>query len=170
MKSVWTLLESACAAPEVSRRTLLLGALSAVGLTACGQSAPRDSSERTSVVRLYKSPTCQCCSAWGEHLKQNGFEVEFHNETQINAFKASVGVPETLWSCHTALIGGYAIEGHVPASDIQRLLRERPAYQGLAVPGMPLGSPGMESGADREAYEVLAYSAAAETVLWSRHE
>ena len=101
MKSVWTLLESACAAPEVSRRTLLLGALSAVGLTACGQSAPRDSSERTSVVRLYKSPTCQCCSAWGEHLKQNGFEVEFHNETQINAFKASVGVPETLWSCHT---------------------------------------------------------------------
>lgn len=170
MNSVWTLPERACAGPRISRRQLLLGALSAVGIAACGQSTPHDSSEGTLLVHLYKSPTCQCCSAWGEHLRANGFEVEFHNETQINAFKSSVGVPEALWSCHTALVGGYAIEGHVPATDIQRLLKERPAYKGLAVPGMPVGSPGMESGSEREAYDVLAYSAQGEPMLWSHHD
>lgn len=91
-----------------------------------------------------KSPTCGCCGAWIEHMRHAGFEVDVHDTEDVHSVKQQVGVPFGKGSCHTAQIGGYFIEGHVPAEDVKRLLAERPDAKGLAVPGMPAGSPGME--------------------------
>ena len=108
-------------------------------------------------IEVAKSPTCGCCTAWVDHLRQHGFspttrEVGYDVLLQM---KRAAGLADDLQSCHTATIGGYVIEGHVPAADIRRLLAERPDAIGLSVPGMPIGSPGMEDGDSREAFEVL---------------
>lgn len=95
-------------------------------------------------VLVHKSPTCGCCTLWVEHLRANGFTVEVQEEADVASSKRRLGVPPPLASCHTAEVGGYFVEGHVPAADIRRLLTQRPALRGLAVPGMPAGSPGME--------------------------
>lgn len=95
-------------------------------------------------VEVYKSPWCGCCAAWVDHLEQNGYTAIVHNVEDLSAIKQMAGVPHDQRSCHTAMIDGYVIEGHVPASAIDRLLDERPEIDGLAVPGMPQGSPGME--------------------------
>ena len=96
-------------------------------------------------VELYKSPECGCCGKWAEHLKQQGFDVTTHSVYNVSPERKRLGVPDTVSSCHTAVVGGYVIEGHVPAADIKRLLAEKPKALGLAAPGMPKGSPGMES-------------------------
>ena len=96
------------------------------------------------LVTVRKHPTCGCCSVWIDHLRDAGFPVEAHDVEDMAAVKDAAGVPQAMGSCHTAEVAGYFIEGHVPASDIARLLRERPSARGLAVPGMPVGSPGME--------------------------
>lgn len=95
-------------------------------------------------VLVHKSPTCGCCAQWVEHLRANGFTVEVRDEADVALSKRRLGVPAPMASCHTAEVGGYFVEGHVPAADIRRLLTQRPAIRGLAVPGMPAGSPGME--------------------------
>ncbi|PMR69257.1 DUF411 domain-containing protein [Halomonas heilongjiangensis] len=97
-------------------------------------------------VEMHKDPNCGCCSAWAEHLEAEGFEVRVHETRDMRAVKLEHGVTPELASCHTAVVDGYVIEGHVPAADIRRLLEERPDVAGLAVPGMPHGSPGMETG------------------------
>lgn len=107
-----------------------------------------------SEITVYKSPTCGCCSKWVRHLEQNGFSVVAKDVRDVVPYKIRGGVTPELASCHTAFVEGYVIEGHVPAGDIKRLLRERPAAKGLAVPGMPIGSPGMEQGSRKDAYEV----------------
>jgi hypothetical protein len=107
-------------------------------------------------ITAYKSPTCGCCSAWIEHLKQNGFAVTSHDTANMNQVKQSLGVSPKHASCHTAEIAGYVIEGHVPAAEIKRLLDEKPAMTGLTVPGMPMGSPGME-GSRKDPYQVLLF-------------
>lgn len=104
---------------------------------------------------VYKSPTCGCCSKWIDHLEKNGFEVESKDVHDVRPIKQANGVPPGLSSCHTAMVGGYFIEGHVPAEDVKRLLQERPEIAGLTVPGMPTGSPGME-GPHPERYRVFA--------------
>ncbi|HYG41970.1 MAG TPA: DUF411 domain-containing protein [Bordetella sp.] len=109
-------------------------------------------------VRVWKAPTCGCCQDWIAHLHDNGFQVQVEEVPDTSAVRDQLGMPMEYGSCHTALIGGYALEGHVPAREIQRLLRERPMAIGLAVPGMPLGSPGMdgpEYEGRRHPYEVL---------------
>lgn len=107
-------------------------------------------------ITVYKSPTCGCCTKWEEHLRQNGFRVVSKETTDLDQVKLKHRVPRELGSCHTGVIAGYAIEGHVPAASIRRLLKERPkGVLGLAVPGMPMGSPGME-GPESVRYEVLA--------------
>jgi len=109
------------------------------------------------LVEVWKAPTCGCCKDWMRHLEINGFLTRSH-DVGNNAQRSRAGIPATLGSCHTAMVGGYAIEGHVPAQDIQRLLREKPKAIGLAVPGMPIGSPGMDGPAyngKRDAYDVL---------------
>lgn len=119
-------------------------------------------------VIVFKSPTCECCSKWITHLESHGFVVESHDVSDVRPVKRKHGVPEALAACHTALVGGYVIEGHVPAEDILRLLREKPSIVGLAVPGMPRGSPGMESRIT-ESYEVLAFGADMRTSVFARH-
>jgi hypothetical protein len=116
-------------------------------------------------VTVYKDPDCSCCGAWVEHLKANGFAVTVHEVRDMSPHKKRLGVPERLGSCHTASVGGYTIEGHVPAADIKRLLTERPKARGLAVPGMPQGSPGMETG-KLDPYDVLLFDAAGGTRVY----
>jgi hypothetical protein len=111
------------------------------------------------VVEVYKSATCGCCANWVAHLRREGFEVKATDVTDLPAIRAKHKVPDSVASCHTALVGGYIVEGHVPAADIKRLLKERPAVRGIAVPGMPMGSPGME-GPRSDAYDVVTFDAA----------
>ena len=118
-------------------------------------------------IEVWKDPGCGCCTKWVDHLKAAGFGVRTHEVSDMNAARAKNGVPQALGACHTARVGRYAIEGHVPAADIRRLLRERPEGAGLAVPGMPAGSPGME--ADRtQPYDVLLFNADGRTRVY-RH-
>ena len=104
---------------------------------------------------VWKNPDCGCCREWAAHLRKNGFEVVTNDVKDNVPIRQKLGFPEKFGSCHTALLGDYVIEGHVPARELQRLLRERPSARGLAVPGMPVGSPGMEVGNARDAYDVL---------------
>ena len=108
------------------------------------------------VVTVYKDPSCSCCSSWARHMSAAGFAVTVIETAFVNAVKARLGVPDDLASCHTAEISGYAIEGHVPAAAILRLLAEKPAAKGLAVPGMPAGAPGMDNWPP-ETYEVILF-------------
>ena len=120
------------------------------------------------VISVYKSPTCGCCSAWVDHLKENGFEVKSYNSNDMGGIKQRLGVTPELASCHTAMVDGYVLEGHVPARDIKRLLEQRPKVTGLTVPGMPMGSPGMEG--DRvDKYDVLTFDKAKNTEVFTRY-
>lgn len=109
-------------------------------------------------VRVFKSPSCGCCNGWIDHLRAAGFTVEATDVADTTPVAQRLGVPAELRSCHTAEVGNYAIEGHVPAADIRHLLAERPDAVGLAVPGMPVGSPGMEIGDRRDPYQVLLFA------------
>jgi hypothetical protein len=114
------------------------------------------SAEALPEVLVHKDPSCSCCSGWAEHLRQAGFPLRIVESRDLDAVKKRLGVPADLASCHTAEVRGYVVEGHVPASAIRRLLAERPSAVGLAVPGMPAGSPGMEGGTP-EAYEIVLF-------------
>ena len=114
-----------------------------LGVAACGQAT-------AATIAVIKDPACGCCTQWVEHLRREGFTVSVTDTPDQPARSAGLGVPEALRGCHTATIGGYVIEGHVPAADIRRLLAERPKAIGLVVPGMPMGSPGMEQGGRTE--------------------
>jgi hypothetical protein len=118
-------------------------------------------------ITVYKTPTCGCCASWVEHLREHGFEVEAHDLANLDQVKRRHGITRALESCHTAEVAGYVVEGHVPADLIERMLRERPEIAGLAVPGMPMGSPGME-GSYRERYNVLAFDRAGKTEVYDR--
>lgn len=129
-------------------KTVMVGALA----------LPLLASAVTPVIEVYKSATCGCCTGWVEHLKANGFTAKIKNVDDTSDYRAKFGIPQALGSCHTAMVQGYAIEGHVPAADIKRLLAEKPKAVGLAVPSMPLGSPGME-GPRKDPYDVLLVQA-----------
>jgi hypothetical protein len=117
---------------------------------------PRVNAAEDQVVTVYKDLRCGCCTIWMRHLEKNGFVTRAMNITNVDAIKSQFGVPSKLATCHTAQVGGYVIEGHVPAAAIERLLLERPNATGLGVPGMPAGAPGMESGRP-EQYEVVLF-------------
>lgn len=120
-------------------------------------------------MTVWRSPSCGCCGKWVDHLKAAGFKVTVESVDDLDKIKRLAGVRDELASCHTARIGGYTIEGHVPAADIKRLLAEKPDVRGLAVPGMPLGSPGMEQpDGSREPYDTLAFKGA-KTYVFSKH-
>jgi hypothetical protein len=136
-----------------SRRTVLLTLASAAvaGTAKSGRAAGP-------TIIVSKDPNCGCCVGWAEHLRTSGFTVDVHDVTDLGPVKARLGVPSDLAACHTAEVGGYVIEGHVPAGAIRRLLREKPQAKGLAVPGMPTGSPGMEvPGSPPEEYAVILF-------------
>ena len=145
----------------------IAAALATLLLITAGVLVARAPVEAADVV-VYKSPTCGCCSAWVDHLKENGFSVESHNRNDMTTVKDNMGVPGRLRSCHTAKVGDYVIEGHVPAKEITRLLKQRPAIRGLAVGGMPMGSPGME-GPRKDPYEVTAFEADGDTSVYARY-
>jgi hypothetical protein len=121
------------------------------------------------VVTVVKSPSCGCCNAWVAHLRSAGFQVRITDVADVTPTARRLGVPDDLRSCHTASVGGYAIEGHVPATDIRRLLAQRPAAAGLAVPGMPMGSPGMEHGGHRERYQTILFTRAGQRRVFATH-
>lgn len=133
----------------IDRRTMIGLLAAAIPAAAC--SKPAKATELT----IYESPYCGCCGAWVDHLKDSGLKPVVQDMEDVTPIAKRAGVPDRLRSCHTAVIGGYFIEGHVPASDIRKLLRERPEALGVAVPGMPVGSPGMEQGERRDAYDTL---------------
>jgi hypothetical protein len=148
---------------DVTRRSIVLGFVAAGVLAPAG--AVRAAQP---VVEVWKDPNCGCCGEWVKHLEANGFRVKV-NDTGNTAARARLGIPSKLGSCHTAAVAGYAVEGHVPAADIKRLLAEKPAAVGLAVPGMPIGSPGMEDGGRRDPYDVLLVTQGGGTRVFQSH-
>lgn len=145
-----------------ARRRILAAAIASIALDALAQvrAAP--------VVEVYKSATCGCCGKWIDHLRAAGFTVRAQDVSEPARYREKFGVPEALGSCHTATVGGYALEGHVPAREIRRLLAERPKARGLAVPSMPPGSPGME-GPPPQPYAVLLFDERGRTTVFARY-
>lgn len=131
--------------------------------------AEHDQAAALPLVLVHKSPTCGCCTKWVEHLRNAGFTVQVDETDDLAPIKSRLGVPEQMASCHTAEVAGYFVEGHVPVEDIQRLLAEKPATKGLAVPGMPMGSPGME-GPHTQPYQVMQVDAQGGTTVYAHHE
>ena len=154
---------------------LLFLLMVSVGLVACSGNRKSDrggsdSNAGAISVTMYKNPGCECCTKWARHLEANGFAVTEEPTPQLQVIKAQNDVPYDMGSCHTAIIGDYTIEGHVPVSDIKKLLREKPDAAGLAVPGMPIGSPGMEiPGRAPEAYNVYLFNENGSRQVYARH-
>ena len=140
--------------------TLACGA--ALGLSAPAFASPDE-------VVMYKDPNCGCCGKWAEHMRSAGFAVKEVASARMDLVKQEAGVPEALGSCHTAKVGGYVVEGHVPAADVRRMLAEKPAIRGLSAPGMPLGSPGMEGPYPAERYDVVSFDARGRSAVFSKH-
>jgi hypothetical protein len=140
--------------------------LVAVMLIAMISGCSKESDAQT--ITVYKSPTCGCCKNWIAHLEDNGFKVIAHDTRNMDSVKREQGVPASMASCHTALVDGYIIEGHVPAAAIKRLLKEKPAVAGLAVPGMPMGSPGME-GPRKDRYNALMFNRSGDAAIYESY-
>lgn len=143
---------------------LSMAALVSLGIAAAqqGQAGP--------LVEVFKSPTCGCCSQWVEHMRANGFAVRTTDVNDLTQIKTSRGVPTQVQSCHTAVVNGYVVEGHVPAADVHRLLKEKPAIAGIAVGGMPIGSPGMESPyVKAEPFDVMSFDKKGATRVFAKH-
>ena len=139
----------------LTRRAWVQAVVAGAAVAVAGRTAPASAAP---TMTVYKSPTCGCCRAWVDHAREAGFEVTVHDTADMAGIKDQRGVAAELRSCHTADVDGYVLEGHVPADLVQRLLRERPRAAGLAVPGMPMGSPGME-GPYTDRYDVVAFDA-----------
>lgn len=140
------------------------------GAAAAGLAACKQAQARAPQITIYKDPNCGCCGAWADHVKGAGFAISVVETSDLAAIRNRYGVPEHLASCHTGVVAGYAIEGHVPSDDIKRLLARKPQARGLAVPAMPIGSPGMESpDGSREPYEVLLVRQDGTTEVFARH-
>lgn len=137
-----------------------------IGLTLI---APAAFAQRPPLVEVWKSDSCGCCAEWVKHLQKNGFATKVHRVEDASFMRRKLGIPERMGSCHTALVDGYAIEGHVPASDIKRLLTEKPKARGLAAPGMPAGSPGMDI-PNSPPYEIYLVRADGGAQLYARHD
>ena len=121
-------------------------------------------------MTVYRSPTCGCCGKWIDHVKQNHFVVKDIVSDDMQAIKKKLGVPEQLASCHTAVVDGYVIEGHVPAADIEKLLQTKPKVTGISAPGMPMGSPGMEMGSRQDDYAVVSFDDAGNVQVFAEHK
>jgi hypothetical protein len=151
------------------RTVALAAAFASLALTtAAVRTSPSDVPAKNPVITVYKDPSCGCCKSWIEHLVKHGYRVDAKDSPNMTEIKRTLGVPTGLTACHTAIVNGYLIEGHVPAADIDRLLTQKPRIAGLAVPGMPAGSPGME-GARSQRYQVLAFDKSGKTTVFASH-
>jgi len=149
---------------EMSNNKLQLALLAAFMLALNTWGAPAQSAE----IVVYKSPTCGCCKNWVAHMRQNGHSVKTQDIDDLEQIKTMAGVPELFRSCHTAMVDGYVIEGHVPAKDVERLLKDRPKARGISVPGMVNGSPGMEQGKP-EPYDVILFKSNGSSSVYARY-
>ena len=152
----------------MSLRNRIVGLTAAVGLGVLA-SGPMLAADDANSIHVYKSPTCGCCSDWIDHLEDNGFDVTATDTNDMGKIKADAGLIAGLGSCHTAFVGDYVIEGHVPADDIRRLLAEAPKATGLSVPGMPAGSPGMEMGDRKDHFKVILFNDKGQTRVFAEH-
>ena len=147
----------------INRRELFFGLASVLLLSR------RAHAQQLPSMEIYKDPNCGCCLQWVGHVQRAGFQTRVNDVASIESVKISHNIPMRLQSCHTAVVGGYVVEGHVPVSDIQRLLKERPQIAGLAVPGMPIGSPGMEGpGTKAQPYDVVSFDKLGKTALYEK--
>jgi len=157
-----------------TRITIAIAAIAvagfAYGVAAQQKAAP--SAAALPKVTVYKTSSCGCCRLWVDHLKINGFDVQAMDvsSADVRAVSKAAGLKDEGTSCHTAKIGDYTVEGHVPAADIKRMLKEKPAIAGLAAPGMPMGSPGMEQGNTKEPYDVLAFKKDGTSTVYAKHK
>ena len=149
--------------------TLALGAAFFALTLTTGAGAPSiNATPKEPTITVYKDPGCGCCKSWIEHLIKHGYRVDAKDTPNMTEIKRTLGVPDGLTACHTAIVNGYLIEGHVPAADIDRLLAQKPRIAGLAVPGMPMGSPGMEGG-PAQRYQVLTFDKSGKTGVFASH-
>jgi hypothetical protein len=147
--------------------TILVAGLA---LVAAMTQARFEAQEAAPSMTVYKSPTCGCCGKWVTIMREQGFDVKTMNVDDMSQIKATYGVAPELGSCHTALVGGYVVEGHVPVESVKRLLREKPKVAGIAVPGMPVGSPGMEvPSGKKEPFDVIAFQRDGKTSVFAKH-
>lgn len=144
------------------RRRLLI-AIAPLALLACAETAA------AATLAVTKTAACGCCKHWVDHMRKAGFTVTVRDVENVTPTARRLGVPDQLRSCHTSEIGGYAIEGHVPAADVRRLLAERPKAAGIAVPGMVAGSPGMEQGGRSDSYQTILFDRAGKTRVFASH-
>jgi hypothetical protein len=150
------------------RTVALATAFIALALTTAAVRVARHDSAKKPTITVYKDPSCGCCKNWIEHLVKHGYRVNAKDTPDMAVIKRTLGVPGAITACHTAIVNGYLIEGHVPAQDIDRLLAQKPRIAGLAVPGMPAGSPGME-GATAQRYQVLTFDKSGKTTIFASH-
>lgn len=153
--------------PSQSNRRAFLGALAAAGVAAGMR--PALAANALPALDVYKTPSCGCCGGWVEHMKAAGFAVNVHVVEDTAPVRKRHGIPDAFASCHTAVVAGYAVEGHVPAADVKRLLAQKPAAAGVSVPGMVAGSPGMEMGGRRDPYQVLLVDRAGRSSVFAAY-
>ena len=152
------------------RFAIICAAVVAAGGLSVAWAQQKPVSSRTPIV-VYKTPTCGCCAMWVEHMRQNGFQPTVHDVSaaQVRAVSQAAGLKDEGTSCHTAKVGNYIVEGHVPAADVQRMLKEKPSIAGIAAPGMPIGSPGMEMGDRKQPYNVIAFTKDGKSTVFVKH-
>jgi hypothetical protein len=151
------------------KNKMFAGIISLIVISAFGGFMSMRSVSAEPEMTVYKSPTCGCCSKWITHMEENGFQIKAVDVLEMNIVKEKYGVYRELASCHTAMIDGYVVEGHVPADDVKRLLSEKPDVLGLSVPGMPVGSPGMEMGDRVDRYSVIVIDKEGSTQVFNQY-
>ncbi|MEP6507400.1 MAG: DUF411 domain-containing protein [Gemmatimonadales bacterium] len=154
-------------ADDSATKTVTAAAVPGPQSAAAGATTLASSSDALIPIKVYKDPNCGCCKEWVKHLEANGFKVETMDMPDLSLLKQKYGVKQELQACHTAIVGDYVVEGHVPADVIKKMLKEKPAIAGLAVPGMPMGSPGMDS-PNKERYNVLTFDRAGKTTIYAQ--
>jgi hypothetical protein len=149
-------------------RTLLIGVAAVLTLSSASL-GQQQAKPKLIPMTVYKSPACGCCSLWVDYMRKNGFDAKVQDVDNIGALKLKLGVREEFASCHTTEVGGYIVEGHVPVESVQRMLKERPKIAGIAVPGMPAGSPGMEvPSGKKDSYNILAFTSDGKATVYDR--
>lgn len=144
--------------------------LSALNASVIAAAMPALARNQLPLVEVFKSPTCGCCGAWVDHLKSAGFPVKVVEVDDTTATRKRYGLPDKFGSCHTGIVNGYVVEGHVPAAEVKRLLTAKPAAIGLAVPGMPIGSPGMEQGGRKDPYDVFLIDKSGRETVFAHYQ
>ena len=153
-----------------TRSLLRVASLAGLAALASGYAPARHHAESAAhTITVFKDANCGCCKSWIEHLQKHSFTVIARDTADLSGIKRTARLPERLGSCHTGFVNGYVVEGHVPAADILRMVKEKPKIAGLSVPGMPLGSPGMEVGSRKDPYDVIAFNRDGTTRVYAKH-